>query len=122
MGRRLGTVLVAGESMEPTYSSGDWLLVSWGTFTLDGRGKEGRNSPLRGYVKPGDVVVIERIEQPGVNYVKRINQIDLTTGQIWILSDNPEGVDSRLWGALPSQSITGKVIGRVRRARVPRSR
>jgi hypothetical protein len=101
--------------MAPKYSSGDWLLVSWGSFNLKERLPAGRKSLLGGYVTLGDIVVIERSEQPGVNFVKRINQIDLATGQIWLLSDNPDGVDSRQWGALPLLAIKAKVISRVRR-------
>ena len=117
MGRRYATVLVEGRSMVPTYSPGDWLMARWGRYSL-------RSSSswlawiLRGStVKVGDVVVIERPEQPGAKYVKRISEVRAESNQIFVLSDNPEGTDSRQWGWLPTASIVAKITGRVKRAR-----
>jgi hypothetical protein len=68
-------------------------------------------------VKVADVIVIERPEQPGVHYVKRISEIKIESDQIFVLSDNPEGTDSRQWGWLPATTIRAKITGRVKRAR-----
>ena len=117
MGKGYATVLVEGRSMLPTYSPGDWLMARWGSFSLGnssrGRAWLGRNSS----VKIGDVVVIERPEQPGVKYVKRISEMTSESNQIFVLSDNPEGTDSRQWGWLPATAIVAKITGRVKRAR-----
>ena len=92
-------------------------MARWGRYSL-------RSSSnwlawiLRGStVKVGDVVVIERPEQPGAKYVKRISEIKSDNNQIFVLSDNPEGTDSRQWGWLPTASIVAKITGRVKRAR-----
>ena len=102
-----GTVGVSGDSMAPTYSDGDWLLVHW------------RGNPEGAlYAKPGNVVVIERDEQPGIFYVKRIS--DITRGadgkiRANVSSDNPAGTDSRNWGSLHCHEIKARCIGRVKK-------
>lgn len=117
MGRRYATVLVEGRSMLPTYSPGDWLMARWGSYSLSS-GTNWSTWILRSStVKVGDVVVIERPEQPGAKYVKRISEIKRDSNQIFVLSDNPEGTDSRQWGWLPATSIIAKITGRVKRAR-----
>ncbi len=117
---RYSTVLVEGESMQPTYQPGDWLMAKWGEFAL----KVPKPSILEfigvvlgSRVGIGDVVVIERPEQPGIFYIKRITELKLETNQIFVSSDNPAGTDSRQWGLLPVQSVRAKVTSRVRKAR-----
>jgi hypothetical protein len=68
-------------------------------------------------VAKGDVVVIERPEQPGIFYVKRITEVHEATGQIFVSSDNPEGTDSRQWGLLSVVCVRAKVISRIRKKR-----
>ena len=53
--RRWGSVAIVGDSMAPTYFSGEWLIVRWG-----------------GRYKAGEVVVVERESLPGVFLIKRI--------------------------------------------------
>jgi signal peptidase I len=113
---RYSTVLVEGNSMEPTYSAGDWLMVQWGKFAV----KSSRFSigDLFGpRVKVGDVVVIERPEQPGIFYVKRITQVHDSMGLVFVSSDNPEGTDSRQWGMLSVVCVRAKIISRIRKKR-----
>jgi len=117
MGRRYATVLVEGRSMLPTYAPGDWLMARWGHYGLRDTSSWQSWLSLSSRAKVGDVVVIERPEQPGVRYVKRISEIKTESDQIFLLSDNPEGTDSRQWGWLPVTSIVAKITGRVKRAR-----
>ena len=102
----LKLVKVEGASMEPTYREGDWLLVNFNSKpTLP---------------KAGSVVVIEREEQPGIFYIKRISEVRASTGleaTIFVLSENPAGTDSRTWGWLPKSSIVGRVLMRIRKKR-----
>lgn len=102
----LKLVTVEGASMEPTYKDGDWLLVN---FTSSKR-----------LPKQGEVVVIEREEQPGIFFIKRISEVRASTGHeatIFVLSDNPAGTDSRTWGWLSATAVIGKVYWRVKRRR-----
>jgi hypothetical protein len=107
--------------MLPTYSSGDWLLARWGNFSL-----KSQPGLLRGFFAGGffaggisvdSVVVIELANQPGIFYVKRVSKIDREKLELYLLSDNPEGTDSRQWGWLPISSARAKVICRVRKTR-----
>jgi hypothetical protein len=71
-------------------------------------------------IKVGDVVVIERDEQPGIFYVKRISEISSTKGEastVYLLSDNPAGTDSRTWGWIPVTAVRAKIQFRMKRHR-----
>jgi signal peptidase I len=115
---RYSTVLVEGDSMLPTYSSGDWLLARWGSFSL-------RNGSARllgifsggfrsGGLSVDDVVTIELPDRPGIFYVKRVSKIDYDLQVVYLLSDNPEGTDSRQWGWIALDAVKAKVLLRVR--------
>jgi signal peptidase I len=104
------SMIIEGDSMEPTYSAGDWLMGRWANYKLTGLNR----------IKVGDVVVIERDEQPGIFYVKRVSETRLSGDQlpaIYLLSDNPAGTDSRTWGWIPVTSVRAKIQFRMKRAR-----
>ena len=84
---------VAERSMAPTMLPGDWLLV------------------LRtGRVRAGHVVVARHPARPGMLFVKRVAR--RTPDGWWLESDNPNAgaVDSRVFGAVPSALIEGRVL------------
>jgi len=99
--KRYATVLVEGTSMHPTYRAGDWLMAKWSSFKRS--------------LRVGSVVVIEREEQPGIFYIKRISEISPDGNRYFLLADNSDGNDSRTWGWLPADSIKAKILFRVRR-------
>ncbi len=109
---RLRTVLVAGESMAPTYRDGDWLLV-----------RITRPGVEPGGLKVGRVLLIEREEQPGVIFIKRLIDIRGDSPNrhyktYWVEGDNTSlSQDSRTWGAITGSEILGKVLFRVRRSK-----
>lgn len=96
---KYGTVAVSGDSMLPTFRSGDWLLVAWGdTFRI------------------GDVIVVEREERPGVFLIKRLERNE--GGKFWVEGDNKSiSTDSREWGAVAGIEIVGRVVTRLRKSR-----
>ena len=103
---KLRSMVVEGDSMSPTYSHGDWLLGVW-------------PASLR-KLRPGFVVVVERTDQPGILYVKRISEISQKADgstEIYLLSDNPRGNDSRQWGWLSINDVRARILFRTRRAR-----
>ena len=106
---KYASMVVEGDSMAPTYSAGDWLMGRWADYKLSGLNR----------IKVGDVVLIERDQQPGIFYVKRINEVG-TSGEnmakIFLLSDNGAGTDSREWGWLPVSSVRAKILFRMKKA------
>lgn len=76
----VGAVVVAGTSMAPTLLPGDCLLVR-------------RDAPVR----PGDLVVAERPDRPGLLLVKRAAHP--VGDRWWLVGDNPAASDdSRFFG------------------------
>jgi len=95
---RWGLATVRGQSMTPSLSPGDRLLVRY------------RRRP-----RPGDVVLARFPD--GTLAVKRVDSARATrTGEPgwWLLSDNPEeGVDSRHRGVIADDAVLGVVLLRL---------
>jgi signal peptidase I len=109
---KIGRVKVEGPSMEPALYSGDWLAVRWFSPQHDAKAK-----PL---VQHGDIVLVERLKQPGIFYIKRLiaTQDEAKMGfQLWVEGDNPSGTDSRSWGWLERGEVVGKVLFRYKKAK-----
>lgn len=88
-------MLVRGPSMAPALRHGDHLLVLFG----------GR--PTRA----GTVVVV--VLPDATLAVKRLVRVD-GAGRVWVEGDNPFGSsDSRTLGALPTESLRGRVLMRL---------
>jgi signal peptidase I len=105
---KYASMIIEGDSMEPTYSAGDWLMGRWAKYKLTGLNR----------IKSGDVVVIERDEQPGIVYVKRISEVRKSgdgAPAVYLLSDNTAGTDSRSWGWLPITNVRAKIVFRMKR-------
>jgi phage repressor protein C with HTH and peptisase S24 domain len=103
--RLFGTVEVDGLSMAPTFIPGDQLYVRWYS----------RKGAKASALAAGNIVILERDEQPGVFYIKRITQI--AAEGIWVQSDNPKGTDSTKWGWLPPHTVKAKYLFRTRKAK-----
>ena len=101
-------VVVLGESMEPTLSDGDRVLVSRAAY----RSEDPR---------PGHIVLLA-MSVAGVETVKRIvagpgdmtpdglNAETLLPGQYWVQGDNGAvSRDSRVFGPVDRREITGRV-------------
>jgi len=140
--------VVKGESMEPNYHSGDYLIIDELSYRL--------RDPQR-----GEVIVFKYPLNPSYRYIKRIialpnETIELKNGEVYISRANGEAQkideslyineetrekwnkmltygplvlnsneyfvmgdnrnnssDSRVWGVLPLENITGKVLLRI---------
>lgn len=87
----IGLYRVSGDSMIPTYRSGDTLLG------------------LRWFVPRLGQIVVAHTNKP---LIKRITRI--TNGQIWIEGDNPDhSTDSRHFGPVARRQIEAKIIARL---------
>jgi len=92
----LATVRIVGPSMEPRLRNGEVFLVA-----------------LRAAVQPGDVALLQHPERPELLTVKRVVRRDEQGW--WVEGDNPlESTDSRQFGAVPPESIRGRVLFRLR--------
>ncbi|HUY48930.1 MAG TPA: nickel-type superoxide dismutase maturation protease [Streptosporangiaceae bacterium] len=102
----LWRVAVAERSMEPALRPGDWLLVWRGL-------RPGR--PPR--IRPGQIVVAQHPARAGFLLVKRAAR--MKDGGWWLESDNraARAVDSRSFGTVPRELISGRVLLRYRRSR-----
>lgn len=133
--------VVEGESMHPTFESGDYLIVDELTYHI--------SAPKR-----GDVVIFRYPNDPNVFYIKRIiglpgetvhinhgqttvTKVDGTTvtldesyvvsedatytedstlgpDQYFVMGDNrPRSSDSRIWGPLPKKNMMGRAFLRL---------
>jgi signal peptidase I len=117
---KYASVRVEGNSMAPTYNDGDWLMARWADFLIARNLLAKLLHRLLSSLAVGDVVVIEREEQPGIFYVKRIADVrepECELAMIYVLSDNEEGTDSRAWGWLPIHYVKARVEFRIKRVK-----
>lgn len=85
-------VRVVGDSMTPTLTPGQFVLV------------DTRRRP-----DPGDLALARHPDQEDILVVKRVGSIT-GDGDFVLMSDNPvAGTDSRKWGPLGSDRIEGTV-------------
>jgi nickel-type superoxide dismutase maturation protease len=101
----LRRVAVAEQSMEPALRPGDWLLV-WSGL------RPGR--PPR--IRAGQIVIARQPGRADFLLVKRA--VRRETAGWWLASDNAAvtAVDSRSFGPVPPDRITGRVLLRYHRA------
>ena len=92
---------VSGDSMAPTYKSGDRVIVKM-------------FSDIPRDISIDDVVLIERDLMPGIFFIKRVTK--KAGDSYWVEGDNtdPEVLtrmnDSRIWGLIKSEEIKGRLL------------
>lgn len=101
--------LVSGDSMVPSFNDGDYLIVDEISYRF--------RAPER-----GDIVVFRSPVEPQKHLIKRvvgvpgdtINELTLGADEYFVAGDNrAASFDSRYWGALPKQNITGRALVRL---------
>jgi signal peptidase I len=102
---RFSTVEVSGNSMQPTFNAGDWLVIT----LLSGQ---------KHNLKVGKVFLIEDPKRPGVKLIKRLTQTRSEHGLTWywVEGDNSKSTDSRDWGWLTSDNFLAQVLFRYKKA------
>lgn len=111
-------VRIDGESMTPSYQSGDAVLIV--------RHRVGRA------VRRGDVVLCRlpaEFSGPGGCLVKRVTAVEgdtiagvppgparrdvVPSGQVYVQGDSKHSYDSRAFGSIPLQCVLGRVVARL---------
>ncbi len=97
LARRTVRYAVSGDSMAPTLAAGDWVLAR-------------RVSTVR----PGEIVVVERPDRPGLEIIKRVVAVEADgPGEAMrarLAGDNPlASTDSRDFGPVPVETVVGVV-------------
>jgi len=96
----LRLIKVSGQSLEPVYREGDYVLVSCLPILL-------------GRLHPGDAVVFRH---PSLGtLVKLVEQVNAGQGEICVVGLHPDSVDSQHFGPVARRDLVGKVVGVVRR-------
>jgi len=114
------TVVVSGQSMEPTFLNGRRLLAS-SAYWLIGNIRDNDIVVIRG--EKGDEYVIKRVYRMGGETVDWVNIPDdwpltkgrfvVPDGKIYVLGDNRAvSEDSRRFGAVDVSRVLGKVVVR----------
>jgi nickel-type superoxide dismutase maturation protease len=97
--RRYSRHVVMGSSMSPAVEEGDWIVVDRHAYA--------DRAPRR-----GEVVLARDPRQPERELVKRVDHVDLH-GAAWLLGDNAAAsTDSRTFGAVDTDAVVGRVVGR----------
>jgi len=101
--------LVSGNSMFPTFKNNDYLIVDELSFRFRA-------------VERGEIVVFRSQVEPRKHLIKRITGLPgetvegimLGANEYFVEGDNArESFDSRYWGALPRENITGRALLRL---------
>ncbi len=96
---RFTTYEIAGNSMLPTLSPGDFVIVDRAAYRA--------RAP-----QPGELVLAQDPRDARRTLVKRVVRRD-PAGRLWLSGDNPaESTDSRAFGAIPAALIVGQVAWR----------
>ncbi len=94
---------VEGDSLEPAFVEGDFVLVSKIPFFF---------RPLR----PGDVIVFNHLlYQTMIKYVERFEP---AAGEVFVVGTNPASIDSHTFGPIRLGAVLGKVIWHIHKKRV----
>jgi signal peptidase I len=123
-------VTIRGTSMTPTYSDGDRLLVrSWRRGRAPRRGRVlvlDRSRPARAGARgpaSGHRLLVKRLVAvpgdpvPGVVPAHAVGGLrTVPAGQVIVLGDAPDSMDSRHWGFLPLECVVGVSLLRLARA------
>jgi signal peptidase I len=89
-------VAIEGGSMRPTLDTGDWVLVDPAAYAA--------RLPRR-----GELVLFADPRDGGRVLIKRVDQVSLDTGELFVLGDAAEAsTDSRAFGSIAASDVEGK--------------
>jgi nickel-type superoxide dismutase maturation protease len=91
----LKIIKITGESLLPDYEEGDYVIAATLPFLL-------------ARLKPGDLIIFRHPVYGTM--VKRVERVFPETQEISISGNHPQSTDSRQFGPIPQQWVTGKVL------------
>jgi signal peptidase I len=95
-------IMVTGESLSPSYLEGDYVVVATIPFLLQ-------------RINAGDIIVF-RHDTYGM-MIKQVESVDNPEERVYVIGTDPNSVDSRRFGPIRREDITGKVIWHIPRRR-----
>ena len=98
----LQVIMVTGESLSPIYQDGDYVLVL--TIPL-----------LARRIKVGDTIVFKL--EPYGTLIKQVESINTRDDHVFVTGTSPNSLDSRSFGPIKLDEITGKVIWHIPKRR-----
>jgi signal peptidase I len=93
-------IKIAGESLNPLYGDGDFVLVTKIPFILK-------------RIKSGDIIVFNNSRYGPM--IKRVDKYDKNKGELWVSGTHPESVDSLEIGPVFTEDLLGKVVLHIRK-------
>jgi len=93
-------IKIAGESLNPLYGDGDFVLVTKIPFILK-------------RIKSGDIVVFNNSSYGTM--IKRVDKYDKNNGELWVSGTHPDSVDSLEIGPVFTEDLLGKVVLHIRK-------
>ena len=98
--RRHQRLRISGDSMEPTLNEGDLVFVDMRAYRT--------STPAA-----NEIVVARHPYQRDLRIAKRVSHTT-NAGRVYLISDNPNmGTDSRVFGAVASERVLGRVVSRI---------
>lgn len=94
----LKLIKITGNSLEPEYNEGDYVVIA----TL---------AAILRRLQPGDIVIFEHPVYGTM--VKQIQSIDPQAGELFVVGTHPQSTDSRHFGPIPQNWLTGKVLWQI---------
>jgi len=94
----LKLIKITGDSLTPKYNPGDYVVIT----TL---------APILRRLQSGDIVIFEHPVYGTM--VKQIQSIDPQTGELFVVGTHPQSTDSRHFGSISQNWLTGKVLWQI---------
>lgn len=106
--------IVSGESMAPTFSSGDYLIIDELTYNFVREPRVGEVVVFRYPQDPSKFFIKRIVGLPGEELVVDGQEWSLGQSEYFVMGDNSLfSLDSRSWGPLPKENITGRALLRL---------
>jgi len=106
--------IVAGESMAPTFGSGDYLIIDELTYNFLQEPQKGEVVVFRYPQDPSKFFIKRIVGLPGEELVVDGVEWKMGENEYFVMGDNNRfSLDSRSWGALPRENITGRALLRL---------